>query len=298
MPTNTMTFSLTILLMLFPFYANAQASYAERDAIQYAKSVDVAKLDATLSSQRLEDWLRLGPPHLDRVNWQLSTHCDQKAVRNDVPYSELPLCVKIFYERDDIKGWSMITVGTIGKGPVGPPHLQNVWVEPSKTEDEGGGDTYISDMSIRLSDLPLLLDEVSYTVHNGGAIRYAKALDVAKLDPTLSSQRLDDWLHSGPAHANKLVWGVRFDCDARLEKSSMPGNESPLCVAVVFGQGDIRGWATIVIGTLGKGPNGPPHLKSISVQPMSKDGGARQTSDKLSDLPQLLEKFSSLANHR
>lgn len=129
-------------------------------------------------------------------------------------------------------------------------------------------------------------------------ILYAKALDVATLDPALSSQRLDDWLHSGPAHSGRLVWGVRFDCDARLEKRVVPGNESPLCVTVVFGQGDTRGWATVIIGTLGKGPSGPPHLKSISVQPTSKDDGSRKTSDKLSDLPRLLEDASSLTNHR
>jgi len=296
-PNDAKQLYLPLLFLSLLFPASAQSSYTEKQVIRYAKALNVDMLDPALPAQHLEDWLRSGTPRLDRVSWQMSPNCDQKPVDKGVRYSDLPLCVKIYYQRGNVSGWGMITVGTIGKGPSGAPHVQEIWVEPRKTEDPGAGDTYISDMSFTLSDLPLLLDEVSYTVERKEVIRYAKALDVGTLDPALSSERLDDWLRSGPARSDKLAWGVRLDCDAR-RKPTLPTNESPLCVTAVFGRGDIRGWATIVIGTLGKGPSGSPRLQSVSVQPMSKDERARQTSDKLSDLPRLLDEVSSSTNHR
>ena len=33
-------------------------------------------------------------------------------------------------------------------------------------------------------------------------IDYAKSIDVSTLDPSLPSQRLEDWLQSGPSHAH------------------------------------------------------------------------------------------------
>jgi hypothetical protein len=62
-----------------------------------------------------------------------------------------------------------------------------------------------------LAMLPLLLASSSsaqlpYTQEQ--AIAYAKSIDVQTLDPSLPSQRLEEWLQSGPPHAHIWSWRV------------------------------------------------------------------------------------------
>ena len=60
---------------------------------------------------------------------------------------------------------------------------------------------------MKVAHLPALLfiavlpwSAVGQSYTSRGVVLYAKALDVTALDPTLSHQRLDEWLRSGPAH--------------------------------------------------------------------------------------------------
>ncbi|MGH9727987.1 MAG: hypothetical protein ACRD4V_05280 [Candidatus Acidiferrales bacterium] len=92
-------------------------------------------------------------------------------------------------------------------------------------------------------------------------ISYAKALDVAKLDPTLSSQRLDKWLHSGPARVDTVTWEMS-DCDLMPDFSN-PNYVAPLCAKVRFRRGNCGGWALITVGTFRDDISGTPHLEYI-----------------------------------
>jgi hypothetical protein len=97
-----------------------QPTYAEQRLIAYAKSVNVHALDASLPSQRLEDWLQFGPPHARAVYWEPDT-CD---LRPD-GVADYPLCVKVGFFRDSSNkgGYLLIQVGTTRHGISGSPHL-------------------------------------------------------------------------------------------------------------------------------------------------------------------------------
>ncbi|MFZ0978947.1 MAG: hypothetical protein WAN23_06030 [Candidatus Acidiferrales bacterium] len=120
-------------------------------------------------------------------------------------------------------------------------------------------------------------------------VNYAKALDVAKLDPTLPSRRLDEWLQSGPAHLYKITWEVN-GCD--LMGSDDPKYVAPLCVKIRFARVDAGGWVLITVGTFRDGIKGTPHVDQIF---LGSDNGDEPISNKLSDLPRLLEEASSRA---
>ena len=60
-------------------------------------------------------------------------------------------------------------------------------------------------------------------------IAYAKSIDVQMLDPSLPSQRLEDWLQSGPPHAHIGYWIVADSCD--LKDPEVP---YPLCARLSF----------------------------------------------------------------
>jgi hypothetical protein len=117
--------------------------------------------------------------------------------------------------------------------------------------------------------------------------KFAKELDVAKLDSGLSSQRLDEWLRSGPAHLDSLKWEMS-DCDLKPDASN-PNYVAPLCAKVLFTRGNSRGWVIITVGTFRDGIQGVPHVDHIFVE---SDSGSVPDSNKLSDLPKLLEKVS------
>jgi hypothetical protein len=124
-------------------------------------------------------------------------------------------------------------------------------------------------------------------------VAYAKALDVSKLDPTLSSQRLDEWLRSGPVHVEITTWTMS-DCD--LKPSGSPNYVAPLCVKVRFTRGNVGGRAVITIGTFQNGISGTPHFENILVA--SKGKLDFHYSEKLSDLPRLLDDASASTGGR
>src|SRR6266446_1780573 len=60
-------------------------------------------------------------------------------------------------------------------------------------------------------------------------IAYAKSIDVKMLDPSLPSQRLEDWLQSGSPHAHIVFWEMDATCVPKAVDSS---EDYPLCAEV------------------------------------------------------------------
>jgi hypothetical protein len=113
---------------------------------------------------------------------------------------------------------------------------------------------------------------------------------VSKLDPSLSSQRLDQWLRFGPAHLDTVTWEMS-DCDLKPDFSN-PNYVATLCAKVRFRRGNCGGWAIITVGTFRNGISGHPHLEYIFAT-VGSNYDHPPESRKLSDLPRLLEEASS-----
>ncbi|HVE72915.1 MAG TPA: hypothetical protein VNI54_16225 [Thermoanaerobaculia bacterium] len=148
----------------------------EQSHVDRAKAVDVAALDASLGSQRLEDWLQ--SVARDRsIQWS-SVDCDgRRCARFDVGDAERPSATAVL--------------------EVDPrPRLLELEVPPFT------GD------ATPLSALPDLLERGEKTV------AFAKALDVRTLDPALPSQPLDEWLRRGPMELREIDWRVS-DCNMK-----------------------------------------------------------------------------------
>jgi hypothetical protein len=152
-------FVVLIVLSLATTSVCAREPLDENKVISYAKGLDVAKLDASLPSQRLDKWLRSGPAHIETVQWYMSRDCDLKPPAGQEPKDDWPLCVRFGFQRNGVGGWAMMKVGTLGKGTSGAPHFEYVVVA-------SGGAQPVGRESKKLSDLPRLLDEVaSLTKH-------------------------------------------------------------------------------------------------------------------------------------
>src|SRR5579864_7502535 len=132
------------------------------------------------------------------------------------------------------------------------------------------------------------LAQLPYTEEQ--VIAYAKSIDVQTLDPSLPSQRLEDWLQSGPPHAHIGYWIVANTCD--LKDPEVP---YPVCARLSFyreGQNGNRygqqGYLLVQVGNSKDGIMGRPQLfyPSIDVWEgmMVMTGGA----ERLSELPALL----------
>jgi hypothetical protein len=140
---------LMIALLVLPTSSAAKAHYMEKQIVSYAKTLDVAKLDPSLSSQRLDEWLRSGPARIETVTWEVGG-CDLKD-----PPNPAPLCVKIRLTRGNAGGWLIVKVGTFREGIKGAPHLEQIFIGSSK------GFAPDSDKGNKLSDLPRLLHDAS-----------------------------------------------------------------------------------------------------------------------------------------
>ena len=141
-----------ILLMVLnaaAFSAAQVQSYTDDAVLQYAKSIDVAKLDSTLSSQRLEDWLLRGPARIDEMYWNISQNCDLKIPEPDAD-GDLPLCVKIGFRRGSTTGFGVLRVGTLKHGVSGQPSFQ--YLDVFRPFSVGSYD--------KLSDFPRFLDGI------------------------------------------------------------------------------------------------------------------------------------------
>lgn len=126
-------------------------------------------------------------------------------------------------------------------------------------------------------------------------IDYGKTINVKQLDPSLSSQHLDAWLHSEQLHFESLQWEVSPDCDLKPEGTST--YDQPLCVRFVFKKGEVGGWGMIQVGLRRKGITGSPHLMYILLLPSNAQAAehaaaaARKVS-KLSEFPRELQAFT------
>lgn len=89
-----------------------------------------------------------------------------------------------------------------------------------------------------------------------GVVAYAKAIDVAKLDPALRKQPLEEWLRRGPMQAERLEW-QESDCNLKPDTQEPPEGY-PLCVKVLYQRGRVSGWILITVGTRRKGITEPP----------------------------------------
>jgi len=127
-------------------------SYTDDAVLHYAKSVDVAKLDSTLPSQRLEDWLVSGPARIDELNWYVSRDCDLKDPEPDAD-GDLPLCVKLGFRRGNVTGFGVLRVGTLKHGMSGQPTF--LYLDVLRPFSVGSYD--------KLSDFPHFLDGIDQT---------------------------------------------------------------------------------------------------------------------------------------
>jgi hypothetical protein len=132
---------------------------------------------------------------------------------------------------------------------------------------------------------------------------FAKALDVHQLDPSLPSQRLEDWLKSASLHLNHIEWdGLK--CNIKEGQYGKEGEYAVtrepagrLCAIVRFQRGNAR--ASVNVSTLVKGNAGLPKVVSIGVEdkddglltPMPTDVNMEKAPDsiRLSELPRLLD---------
>src|SRR5260370_40500112 len=115
-------------------------------------------------------------------------------------------------------------------------------------------------------------------------IAYAKSIDVKMLDPSLPSQRLEDWLQSGPPHAHILFWEMDATCDLKPDDSS---EDYPLCAEVRVTHDGQFGFILVQVGTLNKGIVGPPSIyRGVRVEETWEI--VTGSSERLSDLPSLL----------
>ena len=142
---------LILFIVLIPtaFSATQGQSYTDDAVLRYAKSVDVAKLDSTLSSQRLEDWLLRGPARIDELYWNISQNCDLKDLEPDAD-GDLPLCVKLGFRRGNTTGFGVLRVGTLKHGVSGQPAFQ--YLDVLRPFSVGSYDM--------LSDFPRFLDGI------------------------------------------------------------------------------------------------------------------------------------------
>jgi hypothetical protein len=121
---------------------------------------------------------------------------------------------------------------------------------------------------------------------NAKVINLAKSTDVHAIDPSLSSQRLEDWLQNGQPHAN-VRWDVSSTCDNRPD----PHFDYPLCAKVWFNRDGEAGSFLIEVGTTHKGIQGQPKLYSGILSWEDSPGWIMTDgAEKLSDLPSVLDR--------
>jgi hypothetical protein len=141
------------LLLLITSSSLAQLPYTQEQVIAYAKSIDVERLDRSLPSQHLEDWLQSGPPHAHIWRWTVADTCDLKP---DDPNQVYPLCAKVTFSRGGENGEFLVQIGNSRQGVVGVPKLYGGVGTWERVYVPTGG-------SERLSDIPALLDQPAVT---------------------------------------------------------------------------------------------------------------------------------------
>jgi len=120
-------------------------------------------------------------------------------------------------------------------------------------------------------------------------IAFAKKIDVAKLDPALASQSLEDWLQLGPARVDRLTWGAGIgSCDDKPEGEEPPDGFE-LCAQIAFRKNGVVGYIRLTLGTTRNGIVEPPKFKYALVYFRPGSGFGLEGISKLSDLPRTIE---------
>ena len=118
-------------------------------------------------------------------------------------------------------------------------------------------------------------------------IAYAKSIDVNTLDPSLVSQRLEDWLQSGPPHAQIGYWSLEDTCALKPDSTN---EDYPLCARIGFSRNGEGGFFLVQVGTTNKGIVGRPQLYGrIGVFEVESPVVMTGSAERLSDLPALLD---------
>jgi hypothetical protein len=119
-------------------------------------------------------------------------------------------------------------------------------------------------------------------------IAYAKSIDVQLLDPSLPSQRLEDWLQSGPPRAHVGYWRVEDTCDLKDPKAPYP-----ICARISFYRGGYRygqqGYLLVQVGNSKDGIVGRPSLFYPSIGVWEGTFVLTGGAERLSALPDLLD---------
>jgi hypothetical protein len=140
---------------------NALRSAAYKEEVAFAKAIDVHQLDASLSSQHLEDWLGSVSLHARPIEWN-GGGCNIKEGRYGATREPAGhLCASVWFQRGNAR--ARVSVSTLTKGSPGPPKVEYIGVSD---KDDGlltpvpadGNMERVSDTG-HLSDLPRLLDQ-------------------------------------------------------------------------------------------------------------------------------------------
>lgn len=248
---------------------------SDQQVIEYAKSLNVSELDDSLPSQRLDDWLRSGDLGANDLSWRVDRDCDLKPSPGD---ADRPTCASFGFSRDDVSVGAMITVSQHSKGLSGKPHFKHATLVRMPI----GADRrrFVKE----LSDLPAAIAELAALpppIASSAIVAYAKALDVAQLDPALDPGRLEDWLRLGPARGAEVEWHLAPVCDqdSNVDRAA----EAPLCVTFSFKQPGLLAWGVVAVGTIQEGIAGSSTFRYATA--VSERSSARREIKRLSELP-------------
>ena len=141
----------------------------DKDMLNYARTLDVHSLDATLPAMGLENWLR-SLPGVENLVWEISPSCELKETEpvssNENDYAT---CVKFVFtpgwgskSHPDAWAYGLIKVGTALKGITGSPQFDrfgffdSVDFERHPSYEPTFDDTKLSDIARALTEISSL----------------------------------------------------------------------------------------------------------------------------------------------
>ena len=120
-------------------------------------------------------------------------------------------------------------------------------------------------------------------------VEYAKGIDASRLDHALPSQPLASWMTSLGSASKALSWR-RSDCDLKPDPAA-PRDERLICAEFVVTLAESIGIkGVIVVGTEGKGIDGPPRFHEMWAMKGPLASVQIVPAKRLSQLPALLAK--------
>lgn len=254
---------------------------SDHQVVEYAKSLNASELDDSLPSLRLDDWLRSGDLGATDVSWKVDRHCNLKPSPED---TDSPTCASFGFSRNDVSVGGMIRVSQNSKRLDGKPYFENATVlrMPLGAERRRFV-TELSDLPTAVAELAALPPPMAVSA----ILAYAKALDVAQLDPALGRGRLDDWLRLGPANGADVNWQLAPVCGRNSSLSR--GTETLLCVTFSFEQPEFRAWGVVTVGTVQDGVTGSPTFNYATA--VSERSSERREIERLSELPHAISEL-------